>query len=388
MTKSQQMRAQLNVLIAESKALVDKVGVTAEEINNRSAEIEALKAKIAMQENIENQEKLDLEAEMKKGAGNPQNKLLDPKDDYDTAFYNALAGKKITAEQEALLVQNALSSSTGEDGGHAIPKDQQTEIKELTREFLPLLEYVNVETVNTLSGSRNIEVDAEYIPFEKFTEGNDVQDTDTPKINNITYTIEDRGGILPVPNNLMSDSTSLKPYLNKWLAKKNVATTNKLILDVLATLPKTAVEDIDDIKDILDISLDPAISLKSLIFMNQDSYSKFNKLKDLDGNYILEKDPQNSAFKMVDGRRVVKVSNKVLKTVSTTVGEVTTKKAPVVIGDLKELITVFDRQQMSLLATNVGGDSFKKNRTDIRAIMRFDAKKVDSAAVIYGEIVV
>ncbi|MGL5592333.1 MAG: phage major capsid protein, partial [Cetobacterium sp.] len=53
---------------------------------------------------------------------------------------------------------------------------------------------------------------------------------------------------------------------------------------------------------------------------------------------------------------------------------------------LKEGVVLFDRQAISLLATNTGGDSFINDRTDIRAIMRLDVKKFDANAVVYGEI--
>ncbi|MGL5055787.1 MAG: hypothetical protein ACRC6A_00185, partial [Fusobacteriaceae bacterium] len=47
---------------------------------------------------------------------------------------------------------------------------------------------------------------------------------------------------------------------------------------------------------------------------------------------------------------------------------------------------LFDRETIELKSTDVGGDAFKKNRIDMRAIMRLDVKKFDSLAVVYGEI--
>jgi HK97 family phage major capsid protein len=118
----------------------------------------------------------------------------------------------------------------------------------------------------------------------------------------------------------------------------------------------------------------------AVVVTNQDGFNKFDKMKDLEGNYLLQPNPLNPTQKLLGGKPVHVFSNKTIKTVAT--------KAPVIIGSLKEAITLFDREQMSLLSTNIGGTAFTKNRTDIRAITREDVQMVDSAALVYGEIVV
>ena len=59
-------------------------------------------------------------------------------------------------------------------------------------------------------------------------------------------------------------------------------------------------------------------------------------------------------------------------------------KAPVFVGDLEEFITFFDREGLELAVSTEAG--FTKNATYIRAIERFDAKKVDKEAMKYLEI--
>ncbi len=72
------------------------------------------------------------------------------------------------------------------------------------------------------------------------------------------------------------------------------------------------------------------------------------------------------------------ISNRFLKT--------KTKKAPLIIGDLKEAIVLFKREDMELASTDVGGKAFTRNTLDLRAIQRDDVKLWDNEAAVYGEI--
>ena len=57
---------------------------------------------------------------------------------------------------------------------------------------------------------------------------------------------------------------------------------------------------------------------------------------------------------------------------------------PIYFGDLKQGITLFDRENMSLLSTNIGGGSFETDTTKIRVIDRFDVEVVDDGAWATG----
>ena len=317
MKKSDMMKAQLEALKAEAKTLMDNAGATEEQINAKAGEISALKSKIALQEKLENEEKAEFDNSMKAGKAEQATAgavTVDNAEEYKKAFYNLIMGKSVTAEQREVLIQNALSSTTGEDGGYLIPVDQQVAVKELMREFKSLDELVNIETVSTLTGSRNIEKDAEFTPFANLTEGNSIADTDTPKFVNLTYSIKDYAGIMPVPNNLLADAKGLESHLMKWLARKNVATRNSIITALLATLTKSAVTGIDSVKTILNVTLDPAIADKSYIIMNQDSFNKFDQMKDNDNRPLLQVSPTDPTKKLIAGKEIKVYSNKTLAT--------------------------------------------------------------------------
>lgn len=386
MTKKQKLQQEIFNLKEMATSLLDKEGVTRAEIIDAQNKIETAQAKLKLLEETEEQA---VEVGINARAGEIQNRVgttlstnLDADARYEQAFYNSLRGRGTVEDREILDVRNAMSSNSEEDGGLLIPVDQQNNINELKRQYSPLRELVSVEPVSTLTGNRVLEKDAEHVPFSEFAEGDTLKETETPQFATVGYKIKSYGGILPVPRTLMLDQkANLKGYLNKWLAKKSVATENSIIIELLGKLTKKALTGIDDIKDTLDIDLDPAISALAKVVTNQDGFNYLNKLKDSQGNYILEKDPKNPTKRLLAGKEVIILSNKILKTTGTT-----TKKTPVIIGSLKEAIVLFDRESISLVATEIGGDSFKNNRVDIRAIMRLDAQPFDKNSAIYGEL--
>src|SRR5690625_1925411 len=158
----------------ESKELMNKEDVTVEEINAVTEEIKGLKAKIAALEEIEDIEDF--------GEGSPiDNDIEDDeklKVTAEGAFVNAMksvAGyAKVTNEEKEILNATSLTECIPEDGVLTVPQDIRTEIMELRRNYPDALEnYVNVEKVNTLSGSRVIEKESDYVPFDNVDESAD-----------------------------------------------------------------------------------------------------------------------------------------------------------------------------------------------------------------------
>lgn len=293
---------------------------------------------------------------------------------YENAFVNFLKGKATLDDK--MTIQAALSSTTEADGALLIPKDQETQVIELARDYSSLRELVYVETVSTLTGTRVIEVDGEYTPFAEVTEGSKISDIENGQFKSIPYSCKTYGGILPIPNNLLKDNKgNLLYHVSKWFAKKKVATENKLISDSLNTFSKTAMKGIDDIKTVLNKTLDPAISANAIVVTNQTGFNELDKMKDTDGNYLLQPDPTKPTQKLLKGRPVKVYSDKVLANDTT--------KAPVIIGDFKRAITSFDRQLLTVDSTNIGAGAFETNTTKVRGLMRLDVQKFDEKAIVF-----
>ncbi|MCC2432603.1 major capsid protein [Bacillus phage J5a] len=378
----------------ELRELLAKLEGKKEEIRSLMGEDKVAEAEQMMEEVRSLQKKVDLqrsldesEAEERNNGREVETRNVDGEMEYRDVFMKALRNKPLNAEEREFLEDDlekrAMSGLTGEDGGLVIPQDIQTRINELARSFDALEQYVTVEPVRTRSGSRVLEKNSEMIPFVEITEMGEIPETDNPKFSNVQYAVKDRAGILPLSRSLLQDSDqNILKYVINWLGKKSKVTRNVLILNVIEKLTKQAIKSLDDIKDVLNVKLDPAISPNAILLTNQDGFNYLDKLKDKDGKYILQSDPTQKNKKLFAGTNpVVVVSNRFLKTKGTT-----NKKAPLIIGDLKEAIVLFKREDMELASTDVGGKAFTRNTLDLRAIQRDDVQMWDNEAAVYGEI--
>lgn len=289
---------------------------------------------------------------------------------------------------KSMAVRNAanMNEGAGEAGGFIVPTDEQTKINELKRALNPLSALVRVENVNTMSGTRVLEKASDMTPFASVAELAAIGEIDGPKFTQVKYAIKKFAGILPISEELLADSDqNLLAYVNGWLAKKSVATENAQILAVLKTLTKAPLTNLDGIKELLNVTLDPTISLMSSVLTNQDGFNFLDKQKDTDGRYLLQPNPLDSTQKLLFGKPVTVVSNKVLPT-DTSVAS--TKKAPVIIGSFTDAVVLFDRQATTLTGTSVGGDAWKRDSYDVKAVTRIDVQKFDDKAVVFGELTI
>lgn len=289
---------------------------------------------------------------------------------------------------KSMAVRNAanMNEGAGEAGGFIVPTDEQTKINELKRALNPLSALVRVENVNTMSGTRVLEKASDMTPFASVAELAAIGEIDGPKFTQVKYAIKKFAGILPISEELLADSDqNLLAYVNGWLAKKSVATENAQILAVLKTLTKAPLTNLDGIKDLLNVTLDPTISLMSSVLTNQDGFNFLDKQKDTDGRYLLQPNPLDSTQKLLFGKPVTVVSNKVLPT-DTSVASA--KKAPVIIGSFTDAVVLFDRQATTLTGTSVGGDAWKRDSYDVKAVTRIDVQKFDDKAVVFGELTI
>lgn len=394
------------------------------QINDKKNEVKSLvndgkldKAKTAKEELKELQNKFDLLYDLDEdGRGNIEDKVngrtakqvggekkVDKKN-LVKAFVNIVkAGflHKKADEADLEVYKNALTSDTtagsgGEVGiGVTIPEDIRTDIIELRRASDNLEQYVNVEGVVTKTGTRNIEVDAESTPFENVEEAADFPEMDEPKFVAVEYKVKKKGGILKMTAELLEDTAAnIMAYINKWIAKKTKATRNAMILKVLNEMTKgkeVTVENLDSLKDIFNEQLDPAIAESAIVITNQSGYNYLDKLKDKDGNYILQKDPtQTTKGKLLFGEYpIVKLSKKILKSekiMNSDGHTVDGYKHPVFCGDLKEAITLFDRNVLVIDLNDKGTGLWDKDMTGLKVRDRFDVQPVDTAAVVKGQI--
>ena len=273
--------------------------------------------------------------------------------------------------------KNLVTSGTTGAGnaGLTIPEDIQLQIRTLTRSFASLESLVNVENVTTSHGSRVYEKLADITPLKDLDDETAlIGDNDDPELTVVKYLIHRYAGITTVTNTLLKDTVdNIIQWLVNWAAKKDVVTRNAKILEVMGKAPKKpTISKFDDIKDLENNTLDPAIESTSSFITNQSGYNILSKLKDADGRYLMQPDVTSPDKYLIDGKPVIRIADKWLPDVS--------GSHPLYFGDLKQGITLFDRQQMQIDTTNVGAGSFEHDTTKLRFIDRFDVQLIDDGA--------
>ena len=393
--KLQEMLKKINDKKNEVKSLANEGKI--KEAKAAKEELKEMQDKFNLLCDLEDDADANIEDKIKNGTAKVITGKEEPKKkDIVRAFVNrivcGLRGKKMTDEDTAIM--DKMSEGSDEDGGFTVPQDIRTDIEMLRRSDDDLEQYVNVEKVSTLSGSRVMEKDADSTPWDDVDEDNEFQEVATPKLVQIKYKIKKKGGIMKVTRELLQDTAeNIMAFLNKWIAKNSRATRNAAILAKLAEITEgkeKTLTGFDDLKKIFNVTLDPAIAQSAIVITNQSGFNWLDTLKDSEGRYIMQPDVTDKTVNRLFGiYPVKKVSNKVLKNEEVKTSEtVTAYKYPLYIGDTKEAITLFDREKISVELSTEAGDLWAKDLTGIKVRDRFDVQAFDEEAVVKGQVTV
>lgn len=293
-------------------------------------------------------------------------------------FNKLVLGKALNETEREYLNQVGSPGqveTTDGKGGYLVPAQQFEEIKELRRAQVALKTLCTVIPVKSNHGQMPIEAgaDGELTNFDELSEiaKHDVD------FSQVTFKTSDYGDIIPISNTLLADETAnLTSFIKKRFVKKSVNTENKKILDILKTATKKTGTDYKALNTALNKELDPAISANSVIITNQTGFDWLDGLEDGNKRPLLTVDLTNPTQKLFKGRRIIVLKDTLLPNTST--------KKSFYVGDVSEMIYFFDREGLELAVSKEAG--FTTNATLLRAIERFDVKKVDSEAVVYVEI--
>lgn len=365
---------------------------SADEAEKAMKKVRDVQARIAALGELEAAEEREFEASRSKGERRDRQELAAQ---YRNVFLKAIRGRSLNADDRSTLRtysreflnvmhEGGLSSDPDGDTSIVVPVDVETRINELIRQETNLAQYVREETVTTLSGSRVLETGARHTPFVLIGEYDEVQETDHPKFRPISYEVKKYGGFLPMTRELVEDNdANLLSYVIRWLGQKVPATYNSLILPILNSIDSTEVTDVDGIKRLKNVDILPTFSNRASWYTNQDGFNWLDTQKDANGRYLLQDDIASGAGKLLLGRPVVVVENELWPS---TVDENTT--APLVFGDLTEYIVHFRRMGYELAITREGGEAWRRDSLELRAILRSDFVTWDDKAVVRGDIVI
>ena len=298
--------------------------------------------------------------------------------------------EKFAKAVRSIIQGKGLVEGVDADGGYTVPEDVQTKVNQWADVDYSLLNDIDVVKVSTNKGARTYQKKADADVFVDLDENGAItNEISAPQFERVTYSIQDRAGFMPVSNDLINDSdANIVSVVSDWLGKANVATSNAKILEIINAKDAVDLKDIDGIKEVVNVTLGQAYKNGAKIYTNDDGLNYLDTLKDANDRPLLNPDPTAPAnLQLRCGTTVVNIKvlpNKVLKSVD--------GKVPFIVGDLKAGIRKWDREAMSIKASDVATigsfNAYAMNMTLFRAILRDDYTAMDNDAYVNGYITV
>ena len=186
-----------------------------------------------------------------------------------------------------------------------------------------------------------------------------------PEFTDVPWKVKTYRGAIPLSQEAIDDAdVDLLAIVAEAANQIKVNTTNDAIATVLKDFEAKTAADLDTIKEILNVNLDPAYNVSFVV--SQSFYQKLDTLKDKNGRYLLQDSIVSASGKAFLGHPVFVVSD-------TTLGA--TGEAKAFIGDVQRAVLFADRQELGLRWTD--NEIYGQY---LQAVVRFDVKKADAKA--------
>ena len=311
------------------------------------------------------------------------------------AIQNGIGRKNGRGNEKVKILFDALTEGGGDpvgtDGGFLVPEDIDHTILEVKRSLDPLSALFNEETVTAPTGWRVMDSAPEkgLVDVDEMAQIDD--DDDQPAFAKVPYSCSKKALILPVSNELASDNVAnLFAYLGRWFAKKLVITENIMLITALRTLTAASIasDPLKGIKQALNKGLDPAISAGANVIMNVDAFDVLDQLMDGNERPLLQPDPVNATIMRIKGRPIHSVSRRTLPNVTTGSGASAVTTSDLFIGDGKEFATLFRCGAFELSSTDIGGNAWRTDSTELRGITRLGVSKFDTEAMVRKQVTI
>lgn len=375
----------------ELRELLNQINAKKAEAKKLANENKIEEAKAAKEELINLQAKFDVLYDLEDEAEEEiKNKIENGEAKEVTNKENDVVKEFANAARQGFKIRNDMSSSSDVDGGYTVPKDIQTKINKYKEAKKSLKDLVDVEKVTVQKGSRTFKKRAQQTGFTKVGEKGKIGGKTTPQFERLDFEIEKYAGYFPVTNELLKDSDqSIVNTLIEWIGDESRVTANKLVLaEINAKFTPVALTGLDDIKKALNVTLGQAFKPTSKIVTNDDGLQYLDTLKDTDGKYLLQPNPQDPMqLRLCAGATTIPVEVYPNDDMPTT-----ENKVPFVIGDFKEAIKFFDRELTTIKQSDVAVigelNAFEEDLTLFRAIEREDVVVKDAQALVNGYITV
>ena len=292
-----------------------------------------------------------------------QHTLLDPKNNTEqptNAFESFIRSRGET--RDGLTTKGAEA---------VIPEEVVTPVLDLKNSAYNLAKYATVKTVGTGSGHYPIATRYNTAVLTTKEEQAEIADVDANMFEDVKFDIKTRAGKIALSNETVDDSeVDIVSEVKNQLQKLVDNTDNAEIIKVLQgdNFTKKTVANVDDLKQVFNVDLDPALQSTSTWLVNQSAFQVLDTLKDNEGRYLLQPDvTAPSGFSLL-GQPVVKISNKFLP-------DNTDGSHPMILGDISEAVAVFRRNQVT-----AQWDKFDSYSQGLSVIVRNDYQPISNDA--------
>ncbi|MBU6132153.1 phage major capsid protein [Staphylococcus xylosus] len=251
-----------------------------------------------------------------------------------------------------------------DDAGVTIPHDIKYIPEKEVNTVQDLSQLVQKEKVNGPSGEYPI-LKRANAKFSTVAELEANPELAKPEFKSIEWKVQTYRGSIPISQEALDDSVAnLTAIVSENINEQKINTLNERIGTVLKLFNPTTVSNVDDLKSIINVKLDPGYDRQ--IICTQSFYQKLDTLKDGNGRYLLQDSIINTAGNTVLGMNITVVRDDLL-------GVNGDPKA--FIGDIKRGVFFADRTDVSVqwIENQIYGKY-------LMGAFRFDVKQADENA--------
>lgn len=251
-----------------------------------------------------------------------------------------------------------------DDAGVTIPHDIKYIPEKEVNTVQDLSQLVQKEKVNGPSGEYPI-LKRANAKFSTVAELEANPELAKPEFKSIEWKVQTYRGSIPISQEALDDSVAnLTAIVSENINEQKVNTLNERIGTVLKSFNPTTVSNVDDLKSIINVKLDPGYDRQ--IICTQSFYQKLDTLKDGNGRFLLQDSIINTAGNTVLGMNVTVVRDDLLGA---------NGDAKAFIGDIKRGVFFADRTDVSVqwIENQIYGKY-------LMGAFRFDVKQADENA--------
>ncbi|MCD8859255.1 phage major capsid protein [Staphylococcus gallinarum] len=281
--------------------------------------------------------------------------------------------EKVTAFEEYMKSRGAKRDNViSDDVGVTIPEDIKYFPEKEVKTVQDLSQLVQKTKVQTASGKYPI-LKRANAKFNTVAELEQNPELAKPEFQTINWEVATYRGAIPISQEALDDSVAnITQIVQENIQEQKVNTLNERIGTVLKAFNPTTISNVDDLKAIVNVKLDPGYDRQ--IICTQSFYQKLDTLKDGNGRYLLQDSIINTAGTTVLGMKVTVVRDDLLGA---------NGEAKAFIGDIKRGVLFADRTDVSVqwIENNIYGKY-------LMGAFRFDVKQADPNAgffVTFGE---